>query len=42
MRRLRQRKLQDLVNALFDEAGRLGYSVDELMQAVDDRRRRGR
>jgi GntR family transcriptional regulator len=38
MRRLRQRKLRELVNALFDEASRLGYTVDEVKQAFEGHR----
>ena len=36
MRRLRQKKLRDLVSALFGEAARLGYSKEEVRQAVDE------
>ena len=32
---IRQSKLQSLVKALFTEAQRLGYSVDEVRQAVE-------
>ena len=38
MRRIRQRKLRELVNALFDEASRLGYTVDEVKQALEGHR----
>lgn len=37
MRRLRQRKLRELVNALMDETNRLGYSLEEVRQAVEER-----
>lgn|SRR3989338_1453534 len=37
MRRLRQRKLRDLVSALLDEANRLGYALEEVRQAFDER-----
>ena len=35
MLKIRQRKLQSLVKTLFDEARRLGYSVTELQQVVE-------
>ena len=37
MRRIRQRKLRELVNSLFDETGRLGYSLEEVRQAFEER-----
>ena len=37
MRRLRQKKLRALVSALFEEANRLGYTVEEVRQAIGDR-----
>ncbi len=37
MRRIRQKKLHELVNALFDEASRLGYTLEELTQAIKER-----
>jgi GntR family transcriptional regulator len=39
MLRIRQEKLQALVNALFEETKRLGYSRDEVRQAVEERTR---
>lgn len=36
MRRIRQRKLRELVTALFNETNRLGYTVEELKQALDE------
>ena len=36
MRRLRQKKLKELVRALFDEADRLGYSKAEVQQVVEE------
>ena len=38
MRQMRERKLQSLVTALFNEALRLGYSVTEVQQAVEQQR----
>lgn len=35
MRQMRDHKLRSLVTALFNEALRLGYSVDEVRQAVE-------
>lgn len=37
MLRIRQEKLQALVHALFEETKRLGYSRDEVRQAVERR-----
>ncbi len=37
MLRIRQEKLQALVNALFEETKRLGYSRDEVRQTVERR-----
>lgn len=37
MRRIRQRKLRELVNGLFDETLRLGYTVEEVRQAIEER-----
>jgi GntR family transcriptional regulator len=37
MRRIRQKKLKDLVRALFDEAERLGYTVTDVREAVAER-----
>ncbi|MBI3764407.1 MAG: GntR family transcriptional regulator [Chloroflexi bacterium] len=37
MRRLRQRKLRQLVNGLLEEAKRLGYSDEEVRDAVEQR-----
>jgi GntR family transcriptional regulator len=39
MLRIRQEKLQALVNALFEETKRLGYSRDEVRQSVEERTR---
>jgi GntR family transcriptional regulator len=39
MLRIRQEKLQALVNALFEETKRLGYSRAEVRQAVEERTR---
>jgi DNA-binding transcriptional regulator YhcF (GntR family) len=39
MLRIRQEKLQALVNALFEETKRLGYSRDEVRHAVEERTR---
>ena len=36
MRRIRQRKLRELINALFNETNRLGYTVEEVKQAIDE------
>jgi len=36
MRRWRQQKLHALVKQLFAEAGRLGYTFEEVRQAFDD------
>jgi len=36
MRRIRQKKLRELVNALFNEVNRLGYTVEEVKQAIED------
>ena len=36
MRRIRQRKLRELINALFNETDRLGYTVEEVKQALDE------
>jgi GntR family transcriptional regulator len=38
MRQMRDSKLQSLVSTLFNEARRLGYSVDEVRQAVEQQR----
>src|SRR3990170_1614113 len=40
MRRVRQKKLVDLVAALFAEAERLGYADEDLAQAFDEKRRK--
>ena len=37
MRRIRQRKLRELVNGLFDEFDRLGYAALEVRQAIEER-----
>jgi GntR family transcriptional regulator len=36
MRRIRQKKLRELINALFNETDRLGYTVEEVKQALDE------
>jgi GntR family transcriptional regulator len=36
MRRIRQKKLRELINALFNETDRLGYAVEEVKQALDE------
>ena len=36
MRRIRQKKLRELINALFNETDRLGYTVEEVQQAIDE------
>ena len=36
MRRIRQKKLRELINALFNETDRLGYTVEEVKQAIDE------
>ncbi len=36
MRRIRQKKLRELINALFNETDRLGYAVEEVKQAIDE------
>jgi GntR family transcriptional regulator len=36
MRRLRQKKLQELVKGLFEETHRLGYEVEEVRQALSE------
>jgi GntR family transcriptional regulator len=36
MRRIRHKKLRELVRALFDEADRLGYTLEEVKQAVEE------
>jgi GntR family transcriptional regulator len=36
MRRLRQKKLRELVKGLFEEANRLGYTKAELKQAIEE------
>jgi GntR family transcriptional regulator len=35
MQRVRESKLRSLVKALFDESRRLGYSVNEVRQAIE-------
>jgi GntR family transcriptional regulator len=35
MQRIRENKLRALIKALFDETRRLGYSVDEVWQAIE-------
>ena len=37
MRRIRQRKLRDLVQGLLEETNRLGYSLEEVRQAIEER-----
>lgn len=37
MRRIRQKKLRELVNALFEETSRLGYALEEVKQAIEER-----
>jgi GntR family transcriptional regulator len=34
MKRLRQKKLRDVVQSMLDETRRLGYSLDEVQQAL--------
>src|SRR3972149_1102250 len=36
MRRIRQKKLRELINALFNETDRLGYTVEEVKLALDE------
>jgi len=36
MRRLRQKKLHDLVKALLEEADRLGYATEEVQQTLQE------
>ena len=36
MRRIRQKKLRELINALFNETDRLGYTVEEVKQAIGE------
>jgi GntR family transcriptional regulator len=36
MRRIRQKKLRELVNTLFSETERLGYAVEEVKQAIEE------
>jgi GntR family transcriptional regulator len=36
MRRIRQKKLRELIAALFNETDRLGYTVEEVKQAMDE------
>lgn len=36
MRRIRQKKLRELINALFNETDRLGYTVEEVQLALDE------
>lgn len=37
LRRLRQKKLRDLVQALIEETQRLGYASEEVKRAVEER-----
>ncbi len=36
MRRLRHKKLREIARALFDEAERLGYTLEEVREAVEE------
>jgi len=36
MRRIRQKKLRELINALFNETDRLGYTVEEVKLAIGE------
>jgi DNA-binding transcriptional regulator YhcF (GntR family) len=42
MKRLRQKKLHDVVQSLLDETRRLGYSLDEVQQAIADQIRQSK
>ncbi len=42
MKRLRQKKLHDVVQGMFDETRRLGYALDEVQQAIAEQIRQSR